>query len=432
MEPLVFERGELVYLVGPVAPFDPSSAELDELAFAKSLREQSPNENLVWMRGQYVEADRANANGHEWSSNEIAIKSVTPRLMPVTLMHDPRVNIGLIADTALLTPDADKVPRSRIDTTLGLWGHRFPEVIEQARENHKAGTLMQSMECLPAYYDCGECGRRFPKLPGRAEEATWCSHLRGEGSAPATRRLGNVTFTGSGLILGTLGATGAFDRAHLEVFEEEVAEAHQRAHTDDRQRRRTRMDEITIKRSEYDALQEKAAKAARADDLASENVTLKERAEAAEKKVESEETAKVAAEKERDEEKQKREGLEETARVAALGKERIGKLGSGFTGKLGEFTRGRLEEQAGKLSDEDWENRLKELEETAGTKRDDGEAAGSGSASGSAGGSGTFSTEETARTQAGSGGGNGGNGQGPSDGARRSVVAGLAKKTGQR
>jgi len=324
VEPLVFERGELVYLVGPVAPFDPSSAELDELAFAKSLREQSPNENLVWMRGQYVEADRANANGHEWSSNEIAIKSVTPRLMPVTLMHDPRVNIGLIADTALLTPDADKVPRSRIDTTLGLWGHRFPEVIEQARENHKAGTLMQSMECLPAYYDCGECGRRFPKLPGRAEEATWCSHLRGEGSAPATRRLGNVTFTGSGLILGTLGATGAFDRAHLEVFEEEVAEAHQRAHTDDRQRRRTRMDEITIKRSEYDALQEKAAKAARADDLASENVTLKERAEAAEKKVESEETAKVAAEKERDEEKQKREGLEETARVATLGKERIG------------------------------------------------------------------------------------------------------------
>jgi hypothetical protein len=416
---LVFERGDKIYLVGAVAPFEPSEREVEELAFADALRQAAPNQNIGWLRGQYVEAERANANGALWSSDELAIKSLTPRFMPVTVMHDPRTAVGLIADTALLTPDANKVPRSRIDTTLGIWKHRFPEAWEECGANYEAGTLMQSMECLPAYYDCSVCERRFPKLPGGAEKANWCAHLRGEENAKAARRLGNVTFTGTGLIFGTRGARGAMDTAHLEVFQEEVAEFHDRAQRDARpQRRHSRMDTIEIKRDEYDGLKRDAAKVADLEKKLSDAEESAAKVPDLEKTIEDTETAKVAAEKERDEAKAKVEKHEEQARATQLAKDRLGKLGKGFTGKLGEFTRGRLEEQAGSLKDEEWENRLKELEETAGVKRDEG---GTPSADGN---DETFTPEETARAALTAGNGNG-NGQGPTPQARRSLVAGL-------
>jgi hypothetical protein len=273
---LIFERGEHVYLVAPVAPFDPGENELDELAFAEDLKKMAPNENIGWLRGQYVEAERANENGAMWSSEELAIKSLTPMFMPVTVMHDPRSAVGLIADTKLLTRDQHNVPRARIDTTLGIWRHRFPGVWDEVASNYESGTLMQSMECLPRWYECGDCGRRYPKLPGGAEKANWCAHLRGEENAKATRRLGNVTFTGTGLIFGTRGARGALDSAHLEVFQDEVAEFHERVHSGRRSVRRTStVDTIEIKRSEYDELKTAAA---RVPDLEKKVSTLEESA----------------------------------------------------------------------------------------------------------------------------------------------------------
>lgn len=149
IEPIVFERGDHIYAVAPVAPISPDKGEISEYAFAEELRKMAPNPNLTWMRGQYVEADAPNLNRQAWTAGELAIKSLTPVFCPVTVMHDPRTAVGVIADTRLLTPENADVPRSRIDTTLALWGHRFPEVLEEAMENYKAGTLMQSMECVP-------------------------------------------------------------------------------------------------------------------------------------------------------------------------------------------------------------------------------------------------------------------------------------------
>jgi hypothetical protein len=413
---LIFERGEHVYLVAPVAPFDPGENELDELAFAEDLKKMAPNENIGWLRGQYVEAERANENGAMWSSEELAIKSLTPMFMPVTVMHDPRSAVGLIADTKLLTRDQHNVPRARIDTTLGIWRHRFPGVWDEVASNYESGTLMQSMECLPRWYECGDCGRRYPKLPGGAEKANWCAHLRGEENAKATRRLGNVTFTGTGLIFGTRGARGALDSAHLEVFQDEVAEFHERVHSGRRSVRRTStVDTIEIKRSEYDELKTAAA---RVPDLEKKVSTLEESAGKVtdlERKVEETETAKVAAEKERGELKTKVQEHEETARAGELAKDRLGKLGKDFKAKLGDFAKQRLEEQAGKLSDEEWADRLKELEELAGVKPDAGGASTDEDET-------TFSREETARANL--GGGNGGSGE-VSPAARKSVVTGL-------
>lgn len=426
---VVFERGEHVYLVAPVAPFQPTENDIDELAFAEDLRKMAPNEHLLWLRGQYVESEKANLNGHYWASDQLEIASLTPMFMPVTVMHDPRTAVGLIADAKLLERDGDKVPRSRIDTTLGVWKHRFPEVAAEIEENYKAGSLMQSMECRPAYYDCGECGQRFPKLPGSAEVANWCEHLKAKqldaANTLAVRRLGNVTFTGTGLIFGSRGATGANEDANLEVFAEEVAEFHERQHQDARRstpRRARKMDDITIPRNEYDSLKAKADRSDELERRLSEVEPDAAKVPDLEQKIEETETAKTAAEDRAKEAEKKVETHEEEARKQELAKDRLGKLGKGFTAKLGEFTRGRLDEQAGAYSEEEWENRLKELEESAGVKRDDGTDADADADTD------TVTRDDTARSRAGGGGGNGGNGTAPGDAERKSVIGGLAKQ----
>lgn len=435
MKPHVFEKGDMLYIVAPVTPFTPGASEIEEFAFAKNLKQQAPNDNLLWLRGQYVEADHANQNGQVWTAGELAVKSMTPNFMPVTVMHDPRTAVGLIADADLKTPDKDGVPRARIETALALWRHRFPEVIQEAQANYEAGTLMQSMECHSPHYDCAVCGTRYQKLPDGAEKANWCEHLAEAadktGYTFGARILGNVTFTGTGLIFGTRGARGAYDEAHLDVFQEQVAEYHEKAHRDTRSRKPQRDRKVTgvetveISKSEYDKLQADSKKLEEAERKLSDAETAKAEAE---KTVEETEVKLKDAEKAKDEAEKKVSDAEEEARKRDLAKERIDGLGSEFLAKLGENTRKRVDEQAAAMSDEDWDARLNELEELTATKRDakkDGE--GEGGEDGSEGGKGEeFSREEVARSKAASNGGGDG-GKEPSGAERRSVMSGLVK-----
>lgn len=414
---VIFERDNRVFLVGAVAPFTPGASELEEIAAAEDLRKIAPNENIMWLRGSYVEADKPNQNGAEWSSDELSIASLTPRLMPVTVMHDPSTAVGMIADTKLLTPNADGVPRARIDNTLGLWAHRFPEAAHEAMTNYKAGSLMQSMECLPAYYDCTACGTRYPNLAGK-ERANWCACLKGETADAASRRLGNVTFTGTGLIYGSRGAKGAYDDAHLEVLQDEVAEFHARALHDAPYRPTSRRkNSMEIDDQRYQDLIAKEAKLKELEPKLAEAQEGAAKVPDLESSVETLETKVKTAETDRDTEKAKREGLEEQARVAALATERMGKLGKPFIAKLGDRTKAKLDEQAGTLTDEDWTGRLEELAELTGVKPDEEGAAADDDEP-------TFRREEIAR--AGAAGGRG-QSDAPSAAARTSVMGGLLK-----
>ena len=184
-----FEDGDHLYLQTPVQKITPTDAEIEEYAFSSAVKAKAPNQNIVWFRGRYVEADRANRNGAQWSANELAIKSLTPMLMPVTVMHDPRTAVGTIADVKHLTPQRDGIARPRIDTVLALWGHRFPEAVAEAERNAEAGTLMQSMECYSPWYECSVCHTVFHKLPGGAEQAMWCEHLAASRPSGGTSRL---------------------------------------------------------------------------------------------------------------------------------------------------------------------------------------------------------------------------------------------------
>jgi hypothetical protein len=383
----IFEHGDRIYMTAPVQVFEPAREQIEEYAFSSQVASSTPNEHIVWMKGQYVEADRPNLNGAQWTAGELAIKALTPRLMPVTVMHDPRTAVGTIADVKLLTPEKDQVPRARIETILALWAHRFPEAVNEAVVNAKAGSLMQSMECLSPWYSCSECGSIYHKLPGGAEQAMWCDHLKasrptggytdlaGEQAAAqgsnASRILGDVCFTGTGLIYGSRGARGAFTDAQLDQFQSELATYHETAHQATATSPAstygglTAMGMVQIDENELKILREER------DSAKAQVTTLAAEKAAAEKAAEEAEAAKIAAETAKTAAEAAKASLEEAAQQGELKDQRLGALGAGFTAKLGEIAKTRLNEQAKSMSDEDWDGRLKELEQMAGVARDD-------------------------------------------------------------
>lgn len=157
------------------------------------------------------------------------------------------------------------------------------------------------------------------------------------------------------------------------------------------------------------------------DDARAEAAQEKTQREAAETAAEAAETAKTQAEAAKTAVDKELETEKEKGAQAELKDRRLGALGEGFTAKLGEFTKSRVDEQAKSLSDEDWENRLKELEEQAGVKRDAKKDGGGDPPPGDGDASPTFGTEELAGLVPGSGAA-----KPPSATERQSVVGGLA------
>lgn len=386
-ETIIHEDGDRVYLIAPVSPITPTAAQIEEYAFGTTIVQdaarENPNPFLKWYGGHYVEADKPNGNGAMWTAKELAIKALTPRFMPVTVMHDPSTAVGIIADVALLTPEVNQVPRSKIETALALWAHRFPEVIEECAINYEQGTLMQSMEAIVPEYECAVCGLHYLKLPKGAERANWCAHLKGEEGSTAVRILAATTFTGTGLIFGTRGATGADPLAHLEDFKQEVAEFHQRQQAPKTTPTRSKLTmEIQIDKAEYDALQARPTM-----ELLD---TERARADAAEHKLEASEAQVVTLTTESAAKDTKIAELEQGESARVLATERLSKLGTGFMAKLGETAKAKLPTQAASMQDAEWTERVAELAEMTGVAPDTATTE-------TAAGAPVFTPEETAR-----------------------------------
>jgi len=358
--PHVFERGDKVYLTTPLTVANPTEGQIEEFAFASAVKSKAPNDNIGWLQGRYVEAGRANLNNAMWLSDELALKALTPMLMPVTVMHDPRTAVGTIADCKLINEAS-----SRIDTILAIWRHRFPDIWEEASHNINHGQMMQSMECYAPWYVCSECSQQYIKLPNGAEQASWCDHLRANSGR---RILGDVCFTGTGLIFGSRGGVGAYTEAYLDHFQNEVAEFHDRAHADSTYRPTPRstpkMTLVQIEDTELATLrQERNEARTKVEQLQSENRDLTT-------KVEQAEAAQKTAEGERDTAKQETAQLKAEKDKTELASKRMQALGAGFLAKLGDTSKTRLTELASTCSDEQWDAELAEREEWAKVKRD--------------------------------------------------------------
>lgn len=187
---------------------------------------------------------------------------------------------------------------------------------------------------------------------------------------------------------------------------------------------------VQIEQSELDTLRGERDTAR--TDLAAE-VTKREEAERA---TVAAETAKSEAETAKKTADDALAAETEKSAKAELKTKRLKGLGDGFKAKLGEFTTARLDEQAESLSDDEWDNKLKELEEVTAVKRDakkDGggsetetpEEKAAREAAEAAEGNKDLAPEELAGLLPGQGNGNG-DGKAPTDRERSSVVGSLA------
>jgi len=354
-----------IYITESVKVIDrPSDDEIAEFSGTSSF---APNEKILWLEGQYVEGDVSNLNNQRWSSHEIAIKSLTPRLMPVTIMHEMNTAVGVIADTKLLTPEEHGVDRNTINTRLAIWAHRFPEIAQEIMHNHDQGSLMQSMECDAPAFECSDCGQVFNKP---VDETSFCDHLK---NGEASRTLLNVTFTGTGLIFGSRGAKGANPKAMLDTAMMEVAKwAESRSETG---KTRYVVSKIEIERSEYDELKSRPERAEFDRSIEALESALSDKEVVAARVAELELSL-----DERDLElagaKGKLAEIEEEAKSDALAKERLGKVSSKLSEKLSDRMTERLAEAARSLSDEEWAERVTDLTEMAGVKIEAGDEAG--------------------------------------------------------
>jgi len=368
MSTQVLTRNDHLYLTASCRVINPTQDEIASYSFANSVAQTAPNENIIWLEGEYVEGDSPNRNGQMWTSDELAIKSLTPRLMPVTIMHDYRTAVGVIADVRLEKNEDQEngsFAGSKIKTILALWSHRFPEVAQEVLRNHEQGMLMQSMECDAPQYECSECSTLFTKPVDPDEH---CSHLK---DGTASRTLCNVTFTGTGLIFGTRGAEGANPRATLDTVKNEVAKWSDAIQG---KTKRSTVDEITLKRNEYDELASRPT-ADQLDKASKEAASLRDEKAELESKIEKIEiTAKKSAD-ELAEATKKIEAMEEEANSAGLAKSRISEIPKELAEALPDSIMGKLTEQARSLSDDDWKYRIEELAELVDVKPD-GEAAG--------------------------------------------------------
>lgn len=363
----LLRRNDKVYLTAACEIVEPSADEIAEYGFAQSVKQSAPNENILWLKGEYVQGGTPNKNLQEWSDDELSIKSLTPRLMPITLMHDYRRSVGVIADARLVRDEENAEASSKIETVLAIWAHREPEAAEEIRRNHAAGTLMQSMECDAPQFECAQCEQVFTKP---IADSDLCSHIR---NREAARRLLNVTFTGTGLIFGSRGAQGANPNAFLEEVSREVA-----SWSDSKTGRSKRFRKVTmieIEQSKYDELMARPSKEDLAD-ASKETASLTEKVgelEAANEKLE------IEAQKKDDELSKATEAIEKAEADKAadeLAKSRLAELAKDLTDKLPEKTTQRLAEQARTLSDEDWDGRIEELSELVQVDRTDGQKSG--------------------------------------------------------
>lgn len=367
------EHGGRHYLTGSLQAIDaPSDAELASWGVADALKQHAPNDKLIWLRGHYA-SEGANRNGQHFTADELSIKSVTSRLMPVTVMHRPRDVVGVIADSRLVVPTDEAAAEgsvTSVETVIAIWAHRFPEVAEEIDENLAAGSLMQSIEADAPAYDCSECATRFVKP---VDPASHCEHLT---NGSGHRTLVDVTFTGTGLIYGSRGAQGADPRAYLaEVAEWADARAGKNKSDDDKESAM----KVEIDKDEYEALV--ATKAAHAELLRRVDVADADK-KAAEDKAKEAETQATEAEvkaQEATEAKDAAEGelakLKEERAADELAADRLSKLPAEIAKKLPEATAVRLAKKARSLDEDDWTAEVAEIAELLGVKAD-GEGAG--------------------------------------------------------
>jgi hypothetical protein len=161
--------------------------------------------HVLWMKGRFVGAEKANRNGALWTTGDLELGEPTVKYGPLNWLHEERHIIGAIAESALVKPTAveaasDGSTDPYIAASSVVWKWLWPEesaIIERAAEMQ---SLWYSMECISERVICGdsECGGAYPYMDVIRASEDVCSHVK---LKTATRRFENPTFLGGAAIV---------------------------------------------------------------------------------------------------------------------------------------------------------------------------------------------------------------------------------------
>jgi hypothetical protein len=188
----VTELNGKTLVTGPASTFTP--------LWEKAL---SPNEQMLWLQGRFVGAEKANRNGAFWSTADLELGEATVRYGPLNWLHEAKHVIGTIADTRLVAHEqASDQPLAEpyIQAASVIWRWVYPDeasVVEMASDS---GKLWYSMECISKNVECvgdGGCGRTVAYMDYITGEKA-CDHMKARST---TRRFADPTFLGGAVIM---------------------------------------------------------------------------------------------------------------------------------------------------------------------------------------------------------------------------------------
>jgi len=166
-------------------------------AWAERLVRKDPD--LRWMLGNYVEAGRANSNGHIFRLVDLPAALKTLHMKALNMLHKDQYTVGSFAGAQLLDslggpltdeavaemvaaegiPTADNVTDvlPYAEAVAGMWVQRFPDEYAAIKRANADGNLYFSMEAAPKDITCPTCDLTTPWAG--YESDTYCSEMQG-------------------------------------------------------------------------------------------------------------------------------------------------------------------------------------------------------------------------------------------------------------
>lgn len=196
--------------------------------------------HIKWILGNYVEAGRANSNGHIFELADLPAAQESLVGQPLNMLHHEQYVVGSYAGSKLLSPDGDGMDVAAVakylelraaatdtptafpymEALAGMWHTRFPDEYKAIARAHGEGTLFFSMEAVPPTVTCPECSlkAKFVGLTDEAEPGTYCSHMNG---IVLPKILNQPMFAGGAIIIPPV--RPGWNRADVKAISELVA-----------------------------------------------------------------------------------------------------------------------------------------------------------------------------------------------------------------
>jgi hypothetical protein len=198
---IIVEGAHKVVLAGSASVVD------DSREFAWAEKHVTKQEDMKFVLGNFVEADRANSNGHIFPLEDLQTAVHTIPHKPLNMIHIPHRIVGTMMAAELVYPTGESAADGEeahpiVEALAGYWHYYFPEQWPAIQMAHNEGSLFFSMESVPEKITCrGKgtfegCGETF-EYAGRTSDG-YCAHLN---EVASRKTLHRPHFTASALIL---------------------------------------------------------------------------------------------------------------------------------------------------------------------------------------------------------------------------------------